>query len=582
MEKKCRPLFTSSLLAVFLGIFVYFYGLGSDHTATNGDELLYAQIARATALSGHLLPLQSPIARLQNTKPPLLFWQGILSTDWIKEWSLFNLRYPNVIYTLLTALMLIFLGKRLTKRLETGLLAALIFLSFFGTFRYGRCFLTSAPEVFWLFAPFFLLLQWPQLLKSWTLVPFLGIIVGIGLLYKSFALVVPVATGLGWWYLSNRHYNWGDWLKRDLGKIVLMSSIALGFFSLWFLLDPNPRAIFHDFVIRENAGKFDAGAGSYLFNFFFGGSSIWRNVIAYPLNAGLLIPAVALLFINELHSGFNFQFSKNKFLRFFEMEKSTPNHDERLLWIWLVTVFVIFSFPNQRDERYLLLGMPALALLLALHWDFFPRWILALTLVAVAVVTVGLGALALLLQHHLASAAWGFYHYPLIYWLLLGGVIGFAFVGIKNSSWTRSFVCPGILLLYLCYAAFLTPFDGPLGHFNSEAQAATHSEKIWVPINFNAREESYRFLLPETQELIPYDYKPTITISEMQSKAPLFIVSLPLTDHSSETLQGSQLLGRRLNLIDRFNAKETQAILMGNIAPYLFHQDLLLRRTESF
>ncbi len=264
------------------------------------------------------------------------------------------------------------------------------------------------------------------------------------------------------------------------------------------------------------------------------------------------------------------------------MKNVIPNNDEKFLWIWLVTVFVIFSFPNQRDERYLLLGMPALALLLALRWNFFPRWILALTLIAVAVITGGLGALALLLQHHLASAAWGFYHYPLTYWLLIVATISFALAGIKKPAWTYSFVCPAVILLYLCYAAFLTPFDGPLGHFDTEAQAAVRNEKIWVPINFNAREESYRFLLPEIQELIPYDYKQTITISEMQSKAPFFIVSLPLTDHSARTLQGSRLLGRRLNLIDRFNAKETQAILMGNIAPYLFHQDLLLRRTESF
>ncbi|MBX9742881.1 MAG: phospholipid carrier-dependent glycosyltransferase [Chthoniobacterales bacterium] len=567
------------LLATLFAVFVYFYGLGSDHTATNGDELLYAQIARATALSGHWLPLQSPIARHANTKPPLLFWQGMISTDFVKSWSLFNLRYPNVLYTLATALMLVFLGKRLSGKLQTGLLAGLLFLSFFGTFRYGRCFLTSAPEVFWLFAPFFLLLQWPRLFHSWAIVPLLGVIIGIGLLYKSFALLVPVAVGLSWWYLQTRNYAYRTWFVRDLGKMALLSLIALGIFGLWFLGDPHPQAIFHDFIVRENCGKFDAGGvGGYLFNFFFGGSSIWRNVIAYPLNAGLLMPAVIFLLLTELISFFKISIPNSRFSPFFKKEASMGNPDEIYLWNWLVAVFVIFSFPNQRDERYLLLAMPALALLLALHWEAIPRWILALTLVAVAVVTAGLAGLALLLEHHLASAVWNFYHYPAFYWLLLGSVLGFALFGIRAPQWTGLFVCPGVLLLYLCYGAFLAPFDGPLGHFDTTAQAAIDHQEVWVPINFNAREESYRFLLPETLEVLPYDYKPTITIAQMQAKAPYFIVSLPLTDHSEETAQGAQLLGRRLNLIDRFNAQETQAILMGNIAPYLFHQDLLFKK----
>lgn len=570
-----------SLLAASFSIFVYFYGLNSDHIATNGDELLYAQIARATALSGHLLPLQSPIAHHSNTKPPLLFWQGIFSTDWAKNWTLWHLRYPNALYTVLTAAMLVLLGKRLSGKWELGFLAGLIFLSFFGTFRYGRCFLTSAPETFWLFAPFFLLVQGPHLLKSRAIVPLLGMITGIGLLYKSCVLLLPVAAALSWWYLDAHSKDVRTWLRADFWKIISMSAIALGIFSLWFFLDPNPEAIFRDFIVRENLGKMGYGIGSYFFNFFFGGSSIWRNVVAYPLNAGLLIPATIFLLLVELLALLNISIPKKRWSAFFKMnEASTPSQGrplEKPLWIWLVTLFLFFSFPNQRDERYLLPAMPALALLLALRWHAFPRWILSLTLIAVTVITVGLGALALLLEHHLASMIWGFYHYPDWYWLLLAGVIGFALLGIIHPPLTRSFVCPSVLLLYFCYAAFLTPFDGPLGHFDVTAQQALLHEKVWVPINFNAREESYRFLLPETQELVPYDYKSTITPTTMQQKASCFVVSLPLTDLSGEALQGSQLLGRRLNLIDRFNAKETQAILMGNIAQYLFHQDLLFK-----
>ncbi len=558
-ETQLRLSFAQLLVALF-AIFVYFYGLGSDHIATNGDELLYAQIARATAQSGHFLPLQSPLSYHRNTKPPLLFWQGIISTDWGKHWSLFNLRWPNATYTLLTAFLLFLLGRRMTQRADVGLLAGLVFLSFFGTFRYGRCFLTSAPEVFWLFLPLFILLQWPRLSHSWKTIPLSGLIIGMGLLYKSFALIIPIAAGRAWWRLHAHEYDIKKWLRHDAWKLFLIGFLALGVFSLWFFLDPHPQEILHDFVIRENLGKFDAGSGNYFWNFFVGGSSIWRNVIAYPLNAGLLAPAVIALFIIS-------------FLR-----RKEFCYEEALLWIWVAIVFIVFSLPNQRDERYLLLAMPAIALLLAMQWEKIPRWILALTLIAVFVITAGLAGLGLLLEYYLATPAWHFYHYPMTYWLLLGTTMGTSLYGLLKTAPIRRLVCPCILLLYLCYGTFLLPFDGPLGQFDPNAREAIRDKKIWVPINFNAREESYRFLLPESSALIPYDYKPSITIDEMKRKVSRFIVSLPLSDENVENLQGVRLLGRRLNLIDRFNAQETQAILMGNIAKYLFHQDLLIER----
>jgi 4-amino-4-deoxy-L-arabinose transferase-like glycosyltransferase len=51
------------------------------------------------------------------------------------------------------------LGRRL-RDTETGLVALLAYLAFFSTYRYGRPFLTNAPEVFWVFVPFFALLHW--------------------------------------------------------------------------------------------------------------------------------------------------------------------------------------------------------------------------------------------------------------------------------------------------------------------------------------------------------------------------------------------------------------------------------------
>jgi hypothetical protein len=82
------------------------------HIPKNGDEYPYEHIARLTAASGHFLPLQSELFEMRNTKPPLLFWQGIVGfSAWLAAVTVS--------------------GK--------GLIGA-GFLAFFSTYRFGRPF----------------------------------------------------------------------------------------------------------------------------------------------------------------------------------------------------------------------------------------------------------------------------------------------------------------------------------------------------------------------------------------------------------------------------------------------------------
>ena len=55
------------------------------------------------------------------------------------------------------------------------------------------------------------------------------------------------------------------------------------------------------------------------------------------------------------------------------MRRNESSDEEKLLWMWVITLFVVFSLPNQRDERYLLPAMPALAVLCALNWERISR-----------------------------------------------------------------------------------------------------------------------------------------------------------------------------------------------------------------
>ena len=549
----------AALACVLLAVAAYFVALNSDHAATNGDELLYAQMTFATAKSGHWLPLQTMIERHRNTKPPGLFWQGLLSTDWAQHWSLWNLRWPSVAYTLGTALMVFLLARKVSSDASTGLLAALVYLAFFGTYRYGRVFLTSAPETFWLFAPFFVLLlrRMRADVLTWTLALAFGLMTGAALFYKSFALVLPATAGIAWWTLHMHGYRWREWVRSDLSKIIFLGVIALAVFSLWFALDPQRHLILQDFVFRENLGKFDTGGHSYFVNLVWGESSIWRNVISYPLNAGLLAPAIVALFVIAW------------------LRRRELNDLEKLLWIWVATVFIAFTLPNQRDERYLLPAMPALAVLAALRWSQIPRWVLGITLLAVAVIALGMGIGAVLLTNDAGLGPL----YPWFYWVFIAAIIAFALAGMRRNAWTHAFAAPAVLLLYLGYAAFLIPFDGPRGEFDQAARNFARGKSYAAPINFNAREEIYRFMLPDSDPQ-PYHVN-DFTFESVRAKNNVFIVTLPLRDMHVENSPDLRIVGTRLQLIDRFNNKETMDMLAGNVSRNLFKKDLLVEVTAS-
>ena len=78
----------SAILILLLSIFTYIYGLDSRFAPKNGDEYPYMHIVRMTAQTGQWLPLQSEMEGLKNTKPPLLFWEGIASTHWGESWRI--------------------------------------------------------------------------------------------------------------------------------------------------------------------------------------------------------------------------------------------------------------------------------------------------------------------------------------------------------------------------------------------------------------------------------------------------------------------------------------------------------------
>ncbi len=537
------------LTALLLAVFVYFYGLDSQHLPRNGDEDVYAHITRLTAQSGEWLPLQSGLEQMRNTKPPLLFWQGIVATNWGSEWDRWHLRYPSVLYTLLTALLVFLLGRRLTGEYAAGATAALTFLAFFSTYRYGRPFLVNPAETFWFFLPFFTLLYWrPVSFESRRLIPLvLGIEVGIGMLYKSFALLAPVGLALAWWYLHQRRYQWRGFILHDAAKLLLIGIVSLALFALWFVFDPDPQAVWREFVLGENAGKFDAHGGSYWAQLLWGGSSIWALLLGYPMNAGLLAFPVAALFVIAWRRRYRL------------------SDEEKLLWLWMAALFVVFAIPSQRSARYLLEAMPAVALLCALNWQRLPRWTFITTLVASSLVLALLAWLALGLQ----SAV----DYGVGFWALLVLTPGLAGLALFKAAWTRDLSNMVALLALLALAAFLQPFDGTAGRYDALARQSVQGKAVWVPCNFRAQDEGYRFLLPGA-EVHGYSEGWQLTPDALKTRYPLFVLQLPL---QAQPCADCTVIGQRLEIRGRHNSEEIKAMLRGEVLPHLFVREWLLQ-----
>jgi 4-amino-4-deoxy-L-arabinose transferase-like glycosyltransferase len=541
---------------VVLAALAYSYGLDSPHIPKNGDEYPYAHITRLTAASGRFLPLRSDLPAMRNTKPPLLFWQGILSTDHGRRWTLWRLRYPSVVYTLLSGLLVYLLGARLSGQPETGLLATLTFLAFFSTYRYGRPFLTSAPETFWLFLPFFGLLYWGEAaFRSRLASPVLmGLAAGMALLYKSFALALPLGLGLALWYLHARRGRLAEFLAKDLGKIAITLSLALALFGSWFWLDPDPGGVWREFVLGENVGKFEL-PGGYLPRLLWGTSSLWTFALGYPLNAGLLAPPVVCLFVVAWR------------------RRGDLADGERLLWLWVLALFVFFSLPSQRSSRYLLAGMPALAVLLALNWHRIGRRTLGASLLALLAVVAAIAYLSIRLQLAMPDERL----YGVAYWGLLASTEGLVLVALFAAPLARAVVHAGILLCYFCFAAFLGPMDGPRGRYDEAAQRSVRGRTVWVPVDFVAKEEGYRFLLPEA-DVRPYREERGLSPADAVARYPVAVVQVALRGAGAE---GCRILGERLELRGRQTPREMAEILRGNIFEHLLVREWLVEASGS-
>ena len=550
--------YRSALFILLLGVFTYLYGLDSRFAPKNGDEYPYMHIVRMTANTGDWLPLQSEMQGLKNTKPPLIFWQGLVTTQWANHWSLFNLRWPGVFYTGLTALFLFLAVRRFSGNAKTGLLAGLVWLSFFATYRYGRPFLTDSPEVFWISLPFMALLYWgKKAFDSKILFPlFAGICLGFALLAKSFAYIVPATFALTLYYWRWRQWSISKTLISDFYKLFIIGILALGVFALWFALDPYPEAIWKEFVLGENAGKFDARSSNYLLDLLSGGDSIWMLMLTTLGNAGLF----AFVLISTL-----WQCWRER--RFLTIEES-------LLLLLAIAFLIVFSFPSQRSGRYLLPVMPAFAALIALHWERLPLWGFRIALILQIMILAILIWLGSRLQLSVLIGGAGSWTYSYAHWFLMGASVLLALAGLFKRDFCKTAALASCFLVYCALNSSLSPLEGQMGRYSPAVIAQVQDKDVWIPCDYRAKDEEYRLLLPGGR-LHGYLASEAGEAAQLSANYPLVLVQAPL-GVKPLVCDSCQILGQRMEMRARHSDEEIIDMLKGNIAEHLFVNEFLV------
>ncbi len=488
---------TGWLILLSLVVATYFYGLGSFYAPTNGDEMVYIHIARMTAETGHWLPLQSEIIDTRNTKPPLLFWQAMVAGQWGESWSLWVLRLPSIAYTFATTALLALFTFKISGRGRTACLAAVLFLLYFSTFRYGRVYLTSAPETFWLALPMWWVL-WNRLSAPTTSVApaqwlgaatytLFGIAFGLGAAYKSFALIAPAAAAT--WcavLLSADRWDWRQAFRvtAGLGWSVF---VGLGIFALWFALDPDPGAVWQEFIVAENAGKMSGSMG-YWHAALFGAYPMWTQLLAYPENAGLLF-FIAL--------GLAWAFAPQAWKR---TTYTVISPHQAVLGAWLLVWLVVFTLPSQRSARYVIPAMPALAIVMALAWERIARSWFYITLLICIPVLVMLARIGWVMGNlQIASDAQ-------IATIMIALGAGFTSVtlGFISKNWCKSATLCSVLAVYASFSVMVAPLGEPSAGYSAAAVQATLGRRVAVPNGFTGQFERYQFVLPGAK-FTPYD-----------------------------------------------------------------------------
>jgi hypothetical protein len=144
--------------------------------------------------------------------------------------------------------------------------------------------------------------------------------------------------------------------------------------------------------------------------------------------------------------------------------------------------------------------MPALAILLALHWERIARICYLLTLLITSAALVILGRIAWVVGDMDIASPW-------THWLAMAAVatgLACAIAAWVRSDWSRHAALTACFSVYACFGLMVAPLDSARAQFPANALAALAGKTVAVPNGFTAQYERFHFILPDST-LAPFD-----------------------------------------------------------------------------
>jgi hypothetical protein len=223
--------------------------------------------------------------------------------------------------------------------------------------------------------------------------------------------------------------------------------------------------------------------------------------------------------------------------------------------------------------------MPALAALIALHWDRLPFWgfriALALQLVLLTALTWVGGNLQL--SNFLGQP--GIWDYSVWHWGFMSSSIALVLLGLFSQARCKAVALAGCFLCYCALTSSLTPLEGSLGRYQKSTIERVVGKDVWVPCDYRAKDEEYRLLLPGAV-LHGYLAKEADQIALLSSTYPLVAVQLPIGVEPT-LCESCKMIGKRMEMRARHSDSQIWAILKGQIGEHLFVNEYLISTSAT-
>ena len=172
--------------------------------------------------------------------------------------------------------------------------------------------------------------------------------------------------------------------------------------------------------------------------------------------------------------------------------------------LWLLVWLVVFTIPNQRSARYVIPAMPALAVLLALHWEKVARFWFLITLFVTTLAVVMLGRISWVMETLMGTSDAGAFSFRWAAMIAVALGLGAALAACLRPHWTRNATLLGCLSVYTSFSLMVAPLDRAQAQYRSQALAQLEGKRVAVPNGFTGQYERFHFMMPKSS-LHPFD-----------------------------------------------------------------------------